>query len=439
MPGIDQNTILMLHFDDSVTDSSQYEHSITEDGAGFTPDSKFGIAAAGNFGASKRFSLVRSDDLQLGISNFTIDFWVKFTVGNVGYQCLIDGRATRDTVGWVITVAPDNTLHAYFGGGASWDVDMNAGSIAGLVGSYSHIAVVREGSQFYFFIDGVQKATATSGVDISDAEQNISIGCGGWVTAGLTSAHYLHGNMDELRISNVARWTSDFTPPSEPYSPEYDIIIERPRTGGIVTYARQFVYNKLGQFSTVLAGAIVSGMPVAGQPASALPVGTKIALTDPAKLSPNEVGYIVVQQNEDTAYLTTDAHQVTGTWTNRDTTAQQFITDMTEAAKAVCALVKGAMTATQIGHHGYQETGEVLAYFQSDVTTKRVFWSDWWTDSRSTTNTSHQPLYCRSSGSISDTSISSANTTHALRPLLSIPSSTLVSSQPNAAGAYELV
>ena len=217
------------------------------------------------------------------------------------------------------------------------------------------------------------------------------------------------------------------------------ITVNQPRENGRTTYCRQFTYNPKGEYNSRRDGATVSGAPVAGMPISELPVGSKIALTDSAKLSPNEVGYIVIQQNEDTAYLTTDAHQVTGTWTSRDMAAQQFITDMTEAAKAVCDLVKGAMTATQIGYHGYQETGEVLAYFQSDVTTKRAFWSDWWTDSRSTTNTSHQPLYCRSSGSISDMSISSANTTHALRPLLSIPSSTLVSSQPNAAGAYELV
>jgi hypothetical protein len=28
---------------------------------------------------------------------------------------------------------------------------------------------------------------------------------------------YVNGHMDELRISDIARWTSNFTPPTEPY------------------------------------------------------------------------------------------------------------------------------------------------------------------------------------------------------------------------------
>lgn len=218
------------------------------------------------------------------------------------------------------------------------------------------------------------------------------------------------------------------------------ITVNQPRENGRTTFCRQFTYNPKGEYNSRRDGAIVSGMPVAGQPVSALPVGVKIALTDPAKLSPNEVGYIVIQQNEDTVYLTTDAHQVTGTWTNRDTTAQQFIADMTDQAQAVCTLVRGAMERWELSAEVWPTGKQALTYFAGLTyvqTPKREFWSDYWTNTRSTmSNLSYS--YIRKNGMCANNDASAPNKIHALRPLLSIPSSTLVSSQPNAAGAYEL-
>lgn len=219
------------------------------------------------------------------------------------------------------------------------------------------------------------------------------------------------------------------------------ITVTQARENDRTTFVRQFTFNKNGYSNRETAGAIVSGMPVAGMPISELPVGSKIALTDPAKLSPNEVGYIVVQQNEDTAYLTTDAHQVTGNWTNRDTTAQQFIADMTDRAQAVCTLVRGAMERWELSAEVWPTGKQALTYFAGlthEATPKREFWSDYWTNTRSTmTNLSYS--YIRKNGMCANNDASAPNKIHALRPLLSIPSSTLVSSQPNAAGAYELV
>ena len=425
MPGIDNNTLLMLHGEE-FSDDSEYSLPITNGGVTISSDqSKFG-GKSFYFNGSSSFK-VEKDRMLSDSNDFTIDWW----------EYIIPPMPSSGMCPFTMSTNPPYFMLYYSGSNVQMYIEgAGNGTIidAVVLGSWVHRALVRSGNIIRFFRDGNKVYEG------SMSGENPYFDGYGFVVGGRTGlSQYFKGYIDEFRISNVARWTEDFDPPTKPYSPENQIEVTLNRENGRTTYCRQFTYNPKGEYNSRLQGAVVSGTPVAGMPISELPVGSKIALTDSAKLSPNEVGYIVIQQNEDTVYLTTDAHQVTGTWTGRDTAAQQFITDMTEAAKAVCTLVKGALTATQIGYHGYQETGEVLTYFQSDVTTKRAFWSDWWTDSLSQSNTSHQPLYCRSSGSISDMSISSANTTHALRPLLSIPSSTLVSAEPNSSGAYELV
>lgn len=218
------------------------------------------------------------------------------------------------------------------------------------------------------------------------------------------------------------------------------ITVNQPRENGRTTFCRQFTYNPKGEYNSRRDGAIVSGMPVAGQPASALPVGTKIALTDPAKLSPNEVGYIVVQQDPDRVMLIPDAHQKRGTWSDQESVAQQFIADMESKAQEICSVVAVNMTIGQLG----TTSAGTIDYF-SDVVgyqanAKRAFWSNYWTATKASAVVPATYYFCYSDGRVSTRASSASSTsTLAFRPLLSIPSSTLVSSQPNAAGAYELV
>jgi hypothetical protein len=73
------------------------------------------------------------------------------------------------------------------------------------IGQWYHVALVRYDGDLYVYVDGVkigsEQADATN---IYDSNELLQI--------GLNSTDIFHGQMDELRISNVARYTTGFTP-----------------------------------------------------------------------------------------------------------------------------------------------------------------------------------------------------------------------------------
>lgn len=208
------------------------------------------------------------------------------------------------------------------------------------------------------------------------------------------------------------------------------ITVTQARENDRTTYCRQFTYNPKGEYNSRRDGAIVSGMPVAGIAVSELPIGSKIALTAPDKVSINppfpEIGYICVQKNEDNMWLVPDNHVVLNTWRNRDSAAQKFLEDMTEKAKSVVTLVQGALSRAQ-ARGG-------IAYFDSNE--KRVFHYKWWLNDQ---YDSSRAWYVEGNGDAGASKYEGKGTQNAIRPLVSIPLDVLVSAEPNAAGAYELL
>ncbi|MBR9675550.1 LamG domain-containing protein [Candidatus Woesearchaeota archaeon] len=74
-------------------------------------------------------------------------------------------------------------------------------------GGWHHIAVVEDGDNYYLFVDGVLEDSTTDTDRPANYPTNILIG------------DNYKGLIDEVRVSKgVARWTTDFTPPTQPYS-----------------------------------------------------------------------------------------------------------------------------------------------------------------------------------------------------------------------------
>jgi hypothetical protein len=73
------------------------------------------------------------------------------------------------------------------------------------------VALVRESNVFDIYIDGTSVANTTDTSGIPDLAKELSIG-----EALATS--YLNAKMCEIRISNTARWSSNFTPETERYT-----------------------------------------------------------------------------------------------------------------------------------------------------------------------------------------------------------------------------
>lgn len=79
-----------------------------------------------------------------------------------------------------------------------------------------HLAFVQKNGVMKVFVNGTNAGQTNKPVTLN--RSNIKFGIVDQETTNVGS--FFNGFMDEVRISNVARWTTDFTPPTEPYVKE---------------------------------------------------------------------------------------------------------------------------------------------------------------------------------------------------------------------------
>ena len=130
-----------------------------------------------------------------GTGNFTIEFW--FRASN------LNDNATILTAGGIYFQFYQNKLRYFpYNGGAYID----SGTVS--TNTWYHVAGVRSGTTFYYFLDGTSQGTLTS------VTAAVSNGAGYFGMNG--NAPYT-GYIDEMRISRMARYTGNFTPDTEPF------------------------------------------------------------------------------------------------------------------------------------------------------------------------------------------------------------------------------
>ncbi|MBP7830399.1 MAG: choice-of-anchor D domain-containing protein, partial [Kiritimatiellae bacterium] len=161
----------------------------------------FGSAAYFN-GTSSYLAMPDSEDWNFGSGDFTVDFWAKGTpsyvvqLGDVGGSPLISYGAAGS-----LYLSTD---------GVNWDIASDV-SMGGTSVEWAHYAVARSGNNFYTFKNGVLISSFSSSSTIWRPNGEIRIGRAG--------SGYHNGWIDELRISKgIARWTSNFTPPTSAHT-----------------------------------------------------------------------------------------------------------------------------------------------------------------------------------------------------------------------------
>jgi hypothetical protein len=84
--------------------------------------------------------------------------------------------------------------------------------------AWHHYALVREGTgtnQTKLYFDGVMKGTGTDAA--STSTWALTVG-GLYYVTDTTGAQVIAAGFDEFRVSNTARYTATFTPPSAPFT-----------------------------------------------------------------------------------------------------------------------------------------------------------------------------------------------------------------------------
>lgn len=207
---------LLLHMDGannstSFVDSSSNALTVTANGTAKISTNKWKFGGASADLSSGSLTLLDSVGIIPSTADFTVEAWI-----------------------WLNSM-PTNSLYAIFGsnGGLVFGLNSNAptpeggiffehGGVGGLGGQggsipgtqrWFHVAICRSNGKFYGFIDGFLVATKTYGGSFV-ASQNYKVGDWGG------DPRSFDGHIDELRVTNgVARYTSNFTPPTAPLSP----------------------------------------------------------------------------------------------------------------------------------------------------------------------------------------------------------------------------
>ena len=343
----------------------------------FTSGNTAPINGSALFSNANYLQLPTNSVNQFGTNNFTIECWVYLNSAVTAANRLI----------WYNYTPTFTTNSIFFGGHVSYGGRItfwayNANAAAPLLqdptvltsGVWTHLAVVRDGSNFTLYRNGVSVSTATSTASIVDNSYTF----GGYIgTSGTTS---INGYLSNFRIVNgVAVYTGNFTPPTSPLTAtqsagtnisaitgtQTTLLLNTPNNGFFI--ADSSVNNlTLTNTGTVTANALtpMTVLPAAGQPVNlALTSGASVptlttgsnynildftgSSTTPPATSLNIAGDLTLSSGG-TFSAVTPTMVGTGTITSNGKTIAALIVNTTGTATLADALTaSGALTLTQ--------------------------------------------------------------------------------------------
>ena len=210
----DTNTVLLIHGNGTNGSNEFFDDAGVRNSIGVsaignaqvsTAQSKFGGASYLSDGTGD-YLLVNNalNTFTYGTNNFTIEMWVRYT-STKDFQILYDGRTTStfNAITPVVYVQNGNQLHYFVNG-----VDVITTSVT--TNTWYHVAISRSGSSTRMFLNGTQVGTTYT--DSNNYICDSTLWLGSHKAVGGSNAYSLVGNMDEVRVSNTARYTSNFTP-----------------------------------------------------------------------------------------------------------------------------------------------------------------------------------------------------------------------------------
>lgn len=207
----DSHTLLLLHLDTDIKDYSMYKRTFTNSGMINVEGGAFGLGCT--YTDRKRLyggDLTGLFEQVFKLSSFTVDFWVNipnkieaqfFGFGNVNtYDYHEAGEVySYNNLGFIFLVNgyPEN---------------VSVGSYP-ILNRWTHVAFVLNNKRMIIYVNGIQKVTGRYDKPIISHDGLVgSIGNKSVSTQNSGPFYFC-----EFRVSDIARWTSNFTPPTQPY------------------------------------------------------------------------------------------------------------------------------------------------------------------------------------------------------------------------------
>ncbi len=210
--GIDAYTMFITHADAfPFVDSSTNAYTITNAGATQnTTTKKFGAGSINIDGSSSAQHIYTSlTGATFGTASpFTIEIPIYFSSIGSSYKDLLLNK-TSDLAGRIMLMVDSSGYLVYNFYGQSSITSSSTVS----TGSWHHVAIVGDATNLKLYLDGISVASAARSAS-NVGSQDWSTLCIGQ-TLNTSNVTYL---IDEVRVSNVARWSTNFTPPTSAYS-----------------------------------------------------------------------------------------------------------------------------------------------------------------------------------------------------------------------------
>lgn len=210
MSGNDNNTILLYHFDNNLLDSA-----VGGSGNNATITGTTTYNASGKFGSSLVFNAFTTVSSPRFIptsffnsNSFTIDFWVRKTTPSAAFTIwgISDGGPDPYVqIGINESHGTQKFYLKYYG--ITTSVFLSTFTLTQNV--WAHIAIVKQQGTpnvIKVYANGVQTGNTFSVWPVARG------------LVGLNALPQRNSEFDEMRFSNIARWTTNFTPPTAPYS-----------------------------------------------------------------------------------------------------------------------------------------------------------------------------------------------------------------------------
>ena len=201
------NVVCLMH-GDTLNDTSNSSLTITNSGTTInTSTYKYGTGSM-YFNGSSYLSTPTTSILNLGGSNFTIEFWYYANdISNSPYLLeLYSGLSVR------VLIMLDSTNGVDFNiinSGGQWIHTISVPALA----TWHHVAAVVNGSTMSLYLNGVFQSSTTTTYSVASTSYKLNVG---YYQYGNTQ--YFNGYIDDLRITRgVARYTASFTPPTYPF------------------------------------------------------------------------------------------------------------------------------------------------------------------------------------------------------------------------------
>jgi hypothetical protein len=165
-----------------------------------------------------------ASDISFGNNPFTVEFWFYPTSSTSTLQFLFTqfNNTASGRGGLAIGITSGYKIWILLGNGTSW-VTESSDSGTWALNTWHHIAVVRStaSGNIKTYLDGTEVYDHSSVNLVADINYEVTIGRGGRTA----DTYDFNGYIDELRISNTARYTTTFTPPTTAFTEDSNTLL----------------------------------------------------------------------------------------------------------------------------------------------------------------------------------------------------------------------